>query len=149
MYLVQVFYGSAGFGTFLQVSALASQWLDDCANFTPTSHINREKYTFCIIKSLEHLKYFKNGLILYLGLKLTIHVQKPNPSRETVPLRRILVIYLAQKLIFFKSPARCRLWFSRERLVWPGRQDRKALRAASGGTALRESRDRPVHRVSR
>jgi hypothetical protein len=29
------FYWSAGFGTFLQVSALASHWLEDCANFTP------------------------------------------------------------------------------------------------------------------
>jgi hypothetical protein len=31
---------------------------------------------------LEHLKNFKIGIVLYLGLKLT----KPNPSRETVPL---------------------------------------------------------------
>jgi hypothetical protein len=31
-----VSYWSAGFGTFLQVSALASQWLEDCGNFTPT-----------------------------------------------------------------------------------------------------------------
>jgi hypothetical protein len=30
------FYWSAGFGTFLQVSALASHWLEDCTNFTPT-----------------------------------------------------------------------------------------------------------------
>jgi hypothetical protein len=31
---------------------------------------------------------FKNGLVLYLGLKLTNHTfkQKPNSSRETVPL---------------------------------------------------------------
>jgi hypothetical protein len=33
-------YWSAGFGTFLQVSALASRWLEDCANFTPTSEEN-------------------------------------------------------------------------------------------------------------
>jgi hypothetical protein len=31
-----LFYWSAGFGTFLQVPALASHWLEDCANFTPT-----------------------------------------------------------------------------------------------------------------
>ncbi len=30
------FYWPAGFGRFLQVSALASHWLEDCANFTPT-----------------------------------------------------------------------------------------------------------------
>jgi hypothetical protein len=30
------FNWSAGFGTFLQVSALASHWLEDCANFTAT-----------------------------------------------------------------------------------------------------------------
>ncbi len=29
-------YWSAGFGGFLKVSALASFWLEDCANFTPT-----------------------------------------------------------------------------------------------------------------
>jgi hypothetical protein len=28
-------YWSAGYGRFLQVSALASHWLADCANFTP------------------------------------------------------------------------------------------------------------------
>jgi hypothetical protein len=32
---------------------------------------------FCNIKSLEHLKNLKNGpLVLYLGLKLTVHVFK-------------------------------------------------------------------------
>jgi hypothetical protein len=29
-------YLSAGFGRFLQVLALASHWLEDCVNFTPT-----------------------------------------------------------------------------------------------------------------
>ena len=33
-------YWSAGFGRFLQVSALASHWLEDCANFTPTPEEN-------------------------------------------------------------------------------------------------------------
>ncbi len=42
----------------------------------------REKYTFCNIKSLEHLKNLKNGPVFYLH---TCH-QKPNPSREAVPL---------------------------------------------------------------
>jgi hypothetical protein len=38
--------------------------------------MNRKKYTFCVIKSLEHLENLKNGLALYLGLKLTMHVNK-------------------------------------------------------------------------
>jgi hypothetical protein len=33
-------YLSAGFGTFLQVSALASHWLENCANFTPNPEEN-------------------------------------------------------------------------------------------------------------
>jgi hypothetical protein len=33
-------YWSAGFGRFLQVSALASNWLEDCADFTPTPEEN-------------------------------------------------------------------------------------------------------------
>ncbi len=32
--------------------------------------INREKYTFSAIKGLEHIKNFKNGPVLYLGLRL-------------------------------------------------------------------------------
>ncbi len=48
---------------------------------------NGEKYTFCVIKSLEHLKNFKKGPRPLFRRK-TNHVcnQKPNPSRETVPL---------------------------------------------------------------
>jgi hypothetical protein len=38
------FYWSAGFRRFLQVSALASHWLEDCANFTPTPSEN-DKYS--------------------------------------------------------------------------------------------------------
>jgi hypothetical protein len=39
MFLVKVsllLIGQQGFGTFLQVSALDSHWLEDCANSTPT-----------------------------------------------------------------------------------------------------------------
>jgi hypothetical protein len=32
---ILAFYRSAGFGRFIQVPALASHWLEDCANFTP------------------------------------------------------------------------------------------------------------------
>ncbi len=40
------------------------------------ARINREKYTFCVIKSFEHLKNFKTGRGPYLGLELTIHILK-------------------------------------------------------------------------
>jgi len=36
------------------------------------TRINREKYTFCIIKSLVHLKNLKTGRVPYLGLELTM-----------------------------------------------------------------------------
>ncbi len=56
---------------------------------TNTTNVNthyREKYTFCIIKSLEHQKYLKMAFTLFRPkIKHTCH-QKPNPSRETVPL---------------------------------------------------------------
>jgi hypothetical protein len=54
------------------------------------TRIYREKYTFCIIKSLEHLKNLKTGRVPYLGLELAhACLQKPNPSREAVPLQSI------------------------------------------------------------
>jgi hypothetical protein len=40
------------------------------------TRINREKYTFCLIKLLEHQKNFKPGCVPYLGLELTMHVFK-------------------------------------------------------------------------
>ncbi len=40
------------------------------------TRINREKYTFCVIKSLELLKNLKTGRVPYLGLELTIHALK-------------------------------------------------------------------------
>jgi hypothetical protein len=33
-------------------------------------------YTFCNIKSLEHLKILKTGRVLYFGIELIIHVIK-------------------------------------------------------------------------
>ncbi len=55
VYLTQVFlasYWSAGFGRFLQVSALSSDWLADCANFTLTPGENNKyrysaNYSWC------------------------------------------------------------------------------------------------------
>ena len=44
--------------------------------FALSSSRNREKYTFCNTKSLEHLKNLKNGPVPYLGIDLTIHVIK-------------------------------------------------------------------------
>jgi hypothetical protein len=38
--------------------------------------INREKYTFCVVKSLEHLKDLKTGRVPYLGLELIMHIIK-------------------------------------------------------------------------
>jgi hypothetical protein len=50
------------------------------------TRITRMKYTFFVIKSLEHLKKLKTGCILKFWPR-TDHAcpQKPNPSRETVP----------------------------------------------------------------
>jgi hypothetical protein len=45
---------------------------------------------YWVIKSLEQLKNFKNSPVPYLGLELTSNHtchQKPNPSREIVPLK--------------------------------------------------------------
>ncbi len=42
----------------------------------------REKYSFCVIKSLEHLKNLKTGPVPYLGLELTMHVIKINQCRK-------------------------------------------------------------------
>jgi hypothetical protein len=36
------------------------------------TRINGEKYTFCVIKSLEYLKNLKVGRLPYLGIELTI-----------------------------------------------------------------------------
>jgi hypothetical protein len=49
---------------------LVINWNDKKKQPTLLSHF------FCIIKSLEHLKNLKNGLVLYSGLKLTINVIK-------------------------------------------------------------------------
>ncbi len=67
-------------------------------------YLNREKNTFCVIKSLEHQQNLKTGRIPYLGLELTndhaCH-QKPNPSLETVPFKNIFFKYL---LVTLKTP---------------------------------------------
>ncbi len=53
------------------------------------TRINCEKYSFCIVKSLKHLKNLKTDRIPYLGLELTNDhgcPQKSNPSCDTVTL---------------------------------------------------------------
>ncbi len=40
------------------------------------TRINRDKYTFSIIKSLKHQKNLKTGRLPNLGLELTMHVIK-------------------------------------------------------------------------
>jgi hypothetical protein len=42
---------------------------------TQTS-MNRKTYTFCVVKSLEHLKNLNTGPVPYLGRELTMHVIK-------------------------------------------------------------------------
>ncbi len=57
---------------------------ETCAKYAPTTLLgqrklaltNREKYTFCVIKSLDHVKFFLNGPVSYFGLELTTHVIK-------------------------------------------------------------------------
>ncbi len=115
-------YWLAGFGKFLQVSALASYWLKNCANFTPTPKENNQcsaNYVYVLLVQCKQQanpfyqwvsrnyknkqlvlfsqrklaliarnthfaiknhwstkKLKKNGPVLFLGLKLTIHVIK-------------------------------------------------------------------------
>jgi hypothetical protein len=54
----------------------SNQWEVHASNVIKPkqTHIYREKYTFCVIKSLEHLKNVKTGRVPYLGLELTMHV---------------------------------------------------------------------------
>ncbi len=40
------------------------------------TRINREKYTFCVIKSLKLLKNLETRRVPYLGLELTMNVPK-------------------------------------------------------------------------
>jgi hypothetical protein len=60
------------------VNAIAVFLVVHAANIIkPTlTYLNREKYSCWVKKSLEHLKNLKNGLVLYVGLKLAKHVIK-------------------------------------------------------------------------
>jgi hypothetical protein len=75
------------------------RWRKICTIRQPTqTRINCEKYTFCVIKSLEHLKNLKTVRVLYLGLEI-------NPSRETVHLnmrRNGRPLYLLDPLFTFR-----------------------------------------------
>jgi hypothetical protein len=69
------------------------------------TRINLENYTFCIIKSLEHLKFKKWPHPLFRpGTNHACH-QKPNPSRETVPSNS-KISWPTVKYKFFFKPAR-------------------------------------------
>ncbi len=78
----RIFNGTISRLGFYQCTIILNFWLAVMTN-TQTL-INREKYSFCIIKSFEYLKNVKNSPVLYLGLKLTIHVIKSQ-------LRKILI----------------------------------------------------------
>ncbi len=50
-------------------------WVHTANIIKPTeARINREKYAFCVMKSLEHLKNLKTGHVREFGLELTMHV---------------------------------------------------------------------------
>jgi hypothetical protein len=70
------FKGTVGGVYLVQVSLLLIGQLGLGLILPTSTRINREKYTFCVIKSLEHLKNFKNGPVLYLSPKLTLYVIK-------------------------------------------------------------------------
>ena len=44
------------------------------ANLIKPMQTVRNRYTFCVIKSLEHLKNLKTDRLPYLGLELTMHL---------------------------------------------------------------------------
>ncbi len=59
-----------GFGRFLQVSALASHWLDDCANFTPMPEENDHysaNHSQCNTSS-KPIHFYQWTIILHLWL---------------------------------------------------------------------------------
>jgi hypothetical protein len=69
-----------------------------CTPLTFLSHamktrINREKYTLCVIKSLEHQQNLKTCRIPYLGLELTMHVIK----NQIHPVRQSLLCEVSEK----------------------------------------------------
>jgi hypothetical protein len=69
VYLVQVTcsYWSVEFlGHFLQVSALASHWLEDCANFTPTPEVNDKTvpFTLSAIQAVSQSTFINEPLVI-------------------------------------------------------------------------------------
>ncbi len=90
-------YWSAAFGTFLKVSALASHWLEDCANFAnfyanaggnwQIQHdplwVQYRQQANPLIKSFERNFFYKKSPRPLFRSKTnhTCH-QKPNPSRD-------------------------------------------------------------------
>ncbi len=68
-----------------------------------TSVNPRKQYTFCIIKSFEQIKIFKNDPVLYLGLELTIQVIKSQIHlvRQSV-LRLICYVFTFSLVVSLK-----------------------------------------------
>jgi len=92
------YFGQQGFGTFLQVSALASHWLDDCAFFTPTPEER---------PIIGTPKKYKNQPRPLVRLSSVNFVQIfLNLSHETVPLKnkkKHLPAPLVELLIVLRS----------------------------------------------
>ncbi len=69
-------------------SLIAVDWLDACTALRVVGAvlvcINREKYTFCDINSLERRKILKTGRSPYLDLELTMHVFKFHLVRQSL-----------------------------------------------------------------
>jgi hypothetical protein len=59
-------YWSAGIGTFLQVPALASHWLEDCENFTPRRRIttNTAPTTLSAIQASSQTTFINEQLFI-------------------------------------------------------------------------------------
>jgi hypothetical protein len=68
----------------LRLMLVSLRWLNNvsCLFVIPANHkqqqtrINREKNTFCVIKSSEQLKNLKIGRVRYLDLQLTMQILK-------------------------------------------------------------------------
>jgi hypothetical protein len=82
---------SAGFVRFLQVSALASHWLEDCANFTQTPEEN-DQYSAN--------QYKHHAKLLSVNSFIPLVISRNDKNKQQIVLRqRKLVLTTINKLI--------------------------------------------------